>query len=302
MALRYDCGEVITAMVTPMNRFGSIDYDKVEILTNHLIESGSDAILVAGTTGESPTLTNEEEIELVSTVKRAAANRAKVILGAGSNSTETAIEFSKMAQKEEVDAILSVVPYYNKPNQRGIIEHFSAVAKSTTLPIILYNIPSRTGVSMEPQTVAYLAQNFENIVGVKQSCPDMDKITELKLLCPNDFAVYSGDDSLTLPMLSLGAHGVISVASHLFGSEIKSMIRNFKTGEVLAARNMHKVLYPVFKGLFMAPNPTPAKAALAYRGIIEDHVRKPLVTLTEDEKIELFKIVDRVRKELSEEG
>lgn len=302
MALRYDCGEVITAMVTPMNRFGSIDYDKVEILTNHLIESGSDAILVAGTTGESPTLTNEEEIELVSTVKRAAANRAKVILGAGSNSTETAIEFSKMAQKEEVDAILSVVPYYNKPNQRGIIEHFSAVAKSTTLPIILYNIPSRTGVSMEPQTVAYLAQNFENIVGVKQSCPDMDKITELKLLCPNDFAVYSGDDSLTLPMLSLGAHGVISVASHLFGSEIKSMIRNFKTGEVLAARNMHKVLYPVFKGLFMAPNPTPAKAALAYRGIIEDYVRKPLVTLTEDEKIELFKIVDRVRKELSEEG
>lgn len=302
MALRYDCGEVITAMVTPMNRFGSIDYDKVEILTNHLIESGSDAILVAGTTGESPTLTNEEEIELVSTVKRAAANRAKVILGAGSNSTETAIEFTKMAQKEEVDAILSVVPYYNKPNQRGIIEHFSAVAKSTTLPIILYNIPSRTGVSMEPQTVAYLAQNFENIVGVKQSCPDMDKITELKLLCPNDFAVYSGDDSLTLPMLSLGAHGVISVASHLFGSEIKSMIRNFKTGEVLAARNMHKVLYPVFKGLFMAPNPTPAKAALAYRGIIEDHVRKPLVTLTEDEKIELFKIVDRVRKELSEEG
>lgn len=302
MALRYDCGEVITAMVTPMNRFGSIDYDKVETLTNHLIKNGSEAILVAGTTGESPTLTNEEEIELVSTVKRAAANRAKVILGAGSNSTETAIEFTKFAQKEEVDAILSVVPYYNKPNQRGIIEHFSAVAKSTTLPIILYNIPSRTGVNMEPKTVAYLAENFENIVGVKQSCPDMDKITEMKLLCPNDFAIYSGDDSLTLPMLSLGAYGVISVASHLFGSEIKSMIRNFKTGEVLAARNMHKVLYPVFKGLFMAPNPTPAKAALAYAGIIEEHVRKPLVTLTEDEKIELFKIVDRVNKELSEEG
>ena len=300
MVLRYDCGEVITAMVTPMNRFGSIDYDRVESLTNHLIEHGSDALLVAGTTGESPTLTNEEEIELVSTVKRAAANRAKVILGASSNSTETAIEFTKFAQKEEVDAILSVVPYYNKPNQRGIIEHFSAVAKSTTLPIILYNIPSRTGVNMEPKTVAYLAENFENIVGVKQSCPDMDKITEMRMLCPNNFAIYSGDDSLTLPMMSLGAHGVISVASHLFGSELKSMIRNFKTGDVLAARNMHKILYPVFKGFFMAPNPTPIKAALAYRGIIEDYVRRPLVTLTEDEKIELFKIVDKVSEELSE--
>ena len=174
MVLRYDCGEVITAMVTPMDKSGKIDYDKVEDLTKYLIENGSDAILVAGTTGESPTLTNEEEIELVSTVKRAAAGKAKIILGAGSNSTETAVEFSKFAQKEEVDAILSVVPYYNKPNQRGIIEHFSAVAKSTTLPIILYNIPGRTGVNMEPKTVAYLAETFENIVGVKQSFPDMD--------------------------------------------------------------------------------------------------------------------------------
>lgn len=302
MVLRYDCGEVITAMVTPMDKSGKIDYDKVEELTKYLIENGSDAILVAGTTGESPTLTNEEEIELVSTVKRAAAGKAKIILGAGSNSTESAMEYSKFAQKEEVDAILSVVPYYNKPNQRGIIEHFSAVAKSTDLPIILYNIPGRTGVNMEPKTVAYLAENFKNIVGVKQSFPDMDKITELKMLCPEDFAIYSGDDSLTLPMLSLGAHGVISVASHLFGSEIKSMIRNFKTGEVLAARNMHKKLYPVFKNLFMSPNPTPVKAALANKGIIEDYVRKPLVTLTDDERISLLTVVNGVKEELSEQG
>ena len=247
-------------------------------------------------------MTNEEEIELVSTVKRAAANKAKIILGAGSNSTESAIEYSKFAQKEEVDAILSVVPYYNKPNQRGIIEHFSAIAKSTTLPIILYNIPSRTGVMMEPKTVAYLASTFENIVGVKQSCPDMDKVTEMRILCPDDFSIYSGDDSLTLPMLSLGVRGVISVASHLFGSEIKSMIRNFKTGEVVAARNMHKKLYPVFRALFMAPNPTPVKAALAYKGIVDEYVRKPLVTLTEDEKIELFRVIDSVKKELSEES
>ena len=302
MTLRYDCGEVITAMVTPMDKTGAIDYDKVEALTKHLISTGSDILLVAGTSGESPTLTNEEEIELVSTVKRAAANKAKIILGAGSNSTESAIEYSKFAQKEEVDAILSVVPYYNKPNQRGIIEHFSAIAKSTTLPIILYNIPSRTGVMMEPKTVAYLASTFDNIVGVKQSCPDMDKVTEMRILCPDDFSIYSGDDSLTLPMLSLGVRGVISVASHLFGSEIKSMIRNFKTGEVVAARNMHKKLYPVFRALFMAPNPTPVKAALAYKGIVDEYVRKPLVTLTEDEKIELFRVIDSVKKELSEES
>ena len=302
MALRYDCGEVITAMVTPMDKSGNIDYDKVETLAKHLINSGSEAILVAGTSGESPTLTNEEEIELVSTVKRAVANKAKIILGAGSNSTQSAVEYTKFAQKEEVDAILSVVPYYNKPTQRGIVEHFSAIAESTRLPIILYNIPSRTGVNMLPETVAYLAEKYSNIIGVKQSCPDMDMVSEMKMLCPDDFVIYSGDDSLTLPMVALGAHGVISVASHLFGSEIKSMIRNFKSGEYIAARNMHKTLYPVFKKLFMAPNPIPVKAALEYKGIIESYVRKPLVTLTDEEKIELFKVIDRVKSELSEEG
>ena len=146
---------------------------------------------------------------------------------------------AKTAQKEEVDAILSVVPYYNKPSQRGMIEHFSAIAEAVDLPIILYNIPSRTGVTMQPQTVAYLAGKYDNIVALKQSCPDLDMVSELKLICPEDFVIYSGDDSLTLPMLSLGANGVISVASHLFGSEIKSMIRNFKTGNPAAAQNMH---------------------------------------------------------------
>ncbi len=302
MALRYDCGEVITAMVTPMEKSGAIDYDKVESLAAHLISSGSDAILVAGTTGESPTLTNEEEIELVNSVKRAVANKAKIILGAGSNSTASAIEYTTFAQKEEVDAILSVVPYYNKPNQKGMIEHFSAIAESTDLPIILYNIPGRTGVNMLPETVAFLAEKYNNIVGLKQSFPDMDKVTELKMLCPENFVIYSGDDSLTLPMLSLGAHGVISVASHIFGSEIKSMIRNFKSGELIAARNMHKKLYPVFRKLFMAPNPVPVKSALAYKGLIHDYVRKPLAVLSDEEKIELFKIIDSVKAELSEEG
>lgn len=295
---RFDCGEVITAMVTPMDSKGKIDYDTVEKLAKYLIENGSDALLVAGTTGESPTLTNEEERELVSTVKRAAQNKAKIILSAGSNCTQTAVEFSKNAQKEEADAILSVVPYYNKPNQVGLIDHYSEIAKATDLPIILYNIPSRTGISIEPSTVAYLASTFENIVGIKQSFGDMDKVTEIRSYCPDNFAIYSGDDSLTLPMLSLGARGVISVASHLFGKEIKSMIRNFKTGDVLAARNMHKKLYPVFRQLFMAPNPIPVKAALKYKGLIEEYVRKPLINLSEDEKIVLFRVIDQVKQEL----
>ncbi|MCI1273633.1 MAG: 4-hydroxy-tetrahydrodipicolinate synthase [Clostridiaceae bacterium] len=299
MPLRYDAGEVITAMVTPMNSAREIDYDKAEELAKYLVSNGSDALLVAATTGEGPTLSYDEELELLSTVRRAVAGRAKVIMNAGSNSTETAVKTAKLSEKEEVDAILSVVPYYNKPNQEGMYEHFASVAKSTKLPIIIYNIPSRTGVNILPQTVAKLANDFKNIVAVKQSYPDMDAITELKLECPEDFSIYSGDDSLTLPMMSLGARGVVSVASHLFGKELKSMIRNYKTGEYYAAVNMHKKLYPVFRKLFMAPNPVPVKAALAHKGLIEEYVRRPLVELSDKEKKELFKVVDGFKSELT---
>ena len=292
--MRYDAGEVITAMVTPFNEKREVDYDKVEALAYQLANTGSDAILVTGTTGEAPTLTYDEEIEILCSTKRAVNRQAKVIMGTGSNSTETAVKTAKMAEKEGADAILSVVPYYNKPSQNGMIEHFSAVAEAVDLPVILYNIPSRTGVNMSAETVKTLARKHENIVALKQSFGDMDAITEIKSICPHDFAIYSGDDSLTLPMLSLGAHGVISVASHLFGKEIKSMIRNFKTGDVQTAKNMHLKLYPIFKKLFMAPNPVPVKAALAYREIIDDYVRRPLVELTAAEKAELFFVLDSI--------
>lgn len=292
--MRYDAGEVITAMVTPFNEQREVDYEKVESLAFQLANTGSDAILVTGTTGEAPTLTYDEEIEILCSAKRAVNKQAKVIMGTGSNSTETAVKTAKLAEKNDADAILSVVPYYNKPSQAGMIEHFSAVAESVDLPVILYNIPSRTGVNMSVETVKTLARKYENIVALKQSFGDMDVISELKMTCPTDFAIYSGDDSLTLPMLSLGAHGVISVASHLFGKEIKSMIRNFKTGDAMTARNMHLKLYPIFKKLFMAPNPVPVKAALAYKGIIEDYVRKPLVELTKAEKTELFFVLDSI--------
>lgn len=293
MGLRYDAGEVITAMVTPFTRNCNVDYDRAEALAKHLIENGTDTILVAGTTGESPTLTHEEEVELLCSVKRAVSNKAKVIMGAGSNSTETAIHFAKIAEKEGADAILSVVPYYNKPSQAGIVAHFSAIAESVKLPIMMYNIPSRTGVNMSVETVAELANRHKNIFALKQSFADMDTISELKLACPEDFGIYCGDDSLTLPMLSLGAYGVVSVASHLFGNEIKSMITHFKTGEVKVARNMHAKLYPAFKKLFMAPNPAPVKAALAKDELIHDYLRLPMVSLTNEQKSELFATLNK---------
>lgn len=288
MPKRYDAGEIITAMVTPFNKHKEVDYNGLEILTKHLIQNGSDAILVAATTGESPTLTHEEELEILATVKRANQNRVKIIMNTGSNSTQTAIRMSKAVEKEGADALLSVVPYYNKPSQEGIIAHFSAIAESTKLPIILYNIPGRTGVNMSVETIATLANKYSNIVGLKQSHNDLDVISELKLACPENFVIYSGDDSLTLPMLALGVDGVVSVASHLYGKELKTMIHNFKTGNYNVAKNMHLKLYPVFKKLFMAPNPVPIKAALEKAGIIQEHVRLPLVPLTPEQKAELY--------------
>lgn len=298
MTIRYDAGEVITAMVTPFNEKREIDYPAVERLAKHLVNTGSDAILVAGTTGESPTLTHEEEYELLYAVKGTVSGSAKVIMGAGSNSTRTAVDVTKKVESLGADAILSVVPYYNKPNQQGMIEHFGAIAKSTNLPIILYNIPSRTGVNMLPQTVAFLAKEYSNIVALKQSNSDLDLISELKAQCPKDFAIYCGDDSLTLPMLSLGAHGVISVASHVVGEEIKSMIHNYKSGQVKAARNMHQMLFPLFKKLFMAPNPVPVKAVLSRLKLIENYVRRPLFELNEIERSELFDCLSEVLETL----
>ena len=295
--MRYNAGEVITAMITPFNKDLSIDYKALEKLVNHLIETGSDAILVAGTTGETPTLSHEEEVELFKFVKKVVNGRVKIIMGAGSNSTQTAVESSKRAKELGADAILTVVPYYNKPSQKGMYEHFSAIAKAVDLPIILYNIKGRTGVDMQPKTIAKLAHEFKNIVAVKQSNSDLDLISDMKKLCPEDFAIYSGDDSLTLPMLALGVHGVISVASHIEGKKIKEMITNFKNGNVKEALKLHLYLYPLFRKLFMAPNPVPVKAALARHGIINEYVRLPLVVLDEDEKKELFSVTDSYKAE-----
>ena len=296
MAIRFDAGEVMTAMATPFNKNLEVDFAAAEKLAKHLVNNGSDAVLVAGTTGESPTLSNEEELELVKVVKKAVGSKAKIILGAGSNCTATAVEMSKKAQTHGVDAILSVVPYYNKPSQRGLMEHFGAIAKSVDIPVILYNIPGRTGINMLPETIAALAKEYSNITAVKQSNSDLDMVSEIILKSPDDFIVYSGDDSLTLPMLSLGAHGVISVAAHFVGNEIKDMITKFKSGNIKGAQSQHYKCLPLFKALFTSPNPTPLKAGLQEWGIISDFVRLPLVTLTKEEKDKLFSVLASYKK------
>lgn len=293
MAMRYDAGEIITAMITPMDKDRNVDYKALAKLVEHLIETGSNAILVAGTTGESPTLTHDEEFEIFKFVKEKVNGRCKLIMGAGSNCTKTAVMATQNAKEAGADAILSVVPYYNKPSQKGLLEHFGTIAESTDLPILLYNIPGRTGITMKPETIATLANKYNNIFAVKQSLADMDVITETRRLCPDDFLIYSGDDSLTLPMVSVGAYGVISVASHIIGSQMHEMLNLYKSGKVKEATDMHLKLYPLFKKIFMAPNPVPVKECLSRMGIIDNYVRRPLVELDEEERNELYSVLEQ---------
>ena len=286
--IRYDAGEIITAMVTPFKKDLSIDFNSLERLVVHLINSGTDTILVTGTTGESPTLTHEEELDILKCTRSAAGGKAKIMMGAGSNSTITAVEFAQNTEKIGADALLSVVPYYNKPNQKGIFEHFSTIAKATSLPIMLYNIPGRTGVMMSPQTIANLARAHRNIFAVKQSAPNIDLVTEIAYDVPDDFVIYSGDDSMTLPILAVGGMGVVSVASHLIGKDIKQMIAAFKAGNNQLAREIHFKNYDFFSGIFTHPNPIPIKALLKDEGIIDcDEVRPPLFKLTDEEIAQL---------------
>ena len=291
--MRFDAGEIITAMITPMDKDRKIDFKALEKLVEHLINTGSESLLVAGTTGESPTLTHDEEVEIFNFVKNVTKGRAKLIMGAGSNCTETAVMATNNAKQCGADAILSVVPYYNKPSQKGLLEHFSTIAKSTDLPILLYNIPGRTGITMKPETIAELAINHKNIFAVKQSIADMDVITETRRLCPEDFVIYSGDDSLTLPMISVGAHGVISVASHIIGKQMQEMLSLYKNGRTQDATKVHLALYPLFKKIFMAPNPVPVKECLKKMGIVENYVRRPLVELDEVERNELYAVLNQ---------
>ena len=273
-------GRLLTAMVTPFDSQGEVDYRQAKTLALALLDSGSDGVVVSGTTGESPTLSKEEKLRLFAEIKSAVDNRGVVVAGTGSNDTKESQEVTGEAEKTGVDACLLVVPYYNCPTQQGLWEHFKKVAQSTALPCIIYNVPSRTVTSLNADTLIKLSQ-VDNIVGVKEASGDLRQIAAIIQKTREDFLVYSGNDSDTFPLLALGGYGVISVASHLVGIQIKGMIDKFLNGEVQEAANIHRHLLPLIHALFIVSNPMPLKWALNYVGFPVGKPRLPLVEADE---------------------
>lgn len=275
-------GPICTAMITPFAKDLEIDYQKVTKLVEYLIENGSDSILVAGTTGESPTLTTEEKLNLFEHVVRVVNKRVPVIAGTGSNDTASSIELTKKATSLGVDAIMLVVPYYNKPTQKGLIAHFKTIAKSTNLPIMLYNIPGRTSINMTVETVVELSK-VSNIVAIKEASGDLNQMGKIIAQTDDTFELYSGDDALALPVMAIGGVGVVSVASHLVGKELKKMLQLYSNGNIIEAASIHRKLLNKFESLFIFSNPVPLKALLKEEGIDMGSVRLPLVELNNEE-------------------
>ncbi len=289
-------GHVVTAMVTPFDAGGQVDYSKAAALAKRLIERGNDGLVIAGTTGESPTLSDEEKIRLFGAVKDAVGSRGKIIAGTGTYDTAHSIHLSKEAHRVGCDGLLLVNPYYNRPSQDGLYAHFRTIAESTPLPVMLYNIPGRTSVNCTPDTIARLAQ-VPNIVAVKEAAGSLDQVSDIRVRTPDSFLIYSGDDSLTLPKLAVGAVGVVSVAGNLVPGEIKKMIKAFFDGQVAEALRIHRRLWPLFKVLFITTNPVPVKTAMRLAGFDCGKVRLPLVDATakEEEQIQaVLKAMDLV--------
>jgi len=270
-------GRLLTAMVTPFDEKGEVNYLQARKLARALINSGSDGLVVSGTTGESPTLFHDEKLKLFSEIKTEIGDKAAIIAGTGSNNTAETIKLTQEAEKIGIDGCLLVVPYYNKPTQDGLYQHFKAIASATKLPCIMYNIPSRAGVNMTADTIVKLSQ-IETIVGIKESSGIIEHTTKVIEETRKDFLVYTGNDSDILPVLSLGGYGVISVAAHLAGNQIKRMIENFISGEVDAAETMFRQFIPLVNALFCVTNPIPVKYAVNYVGL---NVGKPRLPLTE---------------------
>jgi 4-hydroxy-tetrahydrodipicolinate synthase len=280
-------GRVVTAMVTPFDETGKVNYAIAEKLADYLVEHGSDALVICGTTGESPTLSWDEEYQLFQVVKNAVGNRAKILAGTGSNSTTEAIAATTEAAKLGLDGSLQVVPYYNKPPQEGLYAHFKAIAEACPdLPMMLYNIPGRTGQNLLPETVAKLAK-IDNIVAIKEASGSIDQSCQIRCLTDSNFAIYAGDDLLTLPMLTIGGAGIVSVASHLVGEQIQQIVQSFLSGEVATAIDIHLKLFPLFKVLFCTTNPIPIKAALNLQGWQVGGLRLPLFEISETQREEV---------------
>ncbi|GAE36086.1 4-hydroxy-tetrahydrodipicolinate synthase [Halalkalibacter akibai] len=276
-------GHILTAMVTPFDQNGLIDVEKTKELIDYLIANGTDAIVVAGTTGESPTLSNKEKLDLFKLCVEHVNKRVPIIAGTGSNNTSASIDMTKKATDIGVDGIMVVVPYYNKPSQEGMFQHFKKIAESTKLPVMLYNVPGRTGAQLEPKTTIALSK-IKNIVSIKEASGNLEQMAKIITETASDFYLYTGDDANTLPTLSIGGHGVVSVGSHIIGSQMQDMISDFYNGDVKEAALKHRALLPVMNAMFLAPNPTCVKYALNKLGIEVGGVRLPLVSLTNDVK------------------
>lgn len=288
-----DFGRLITAMVTPFDDQRKIHWLEVERLLNSIIEEQkSDSIVVCGTTGESSTLTDEEKSTLFHFMVKKADGRARIIASTGSNDTAYSIQLTKVAEDAGVHGIMLVVPYYNRPTQEGMFRHFEAIARSTPLPIMLYNVPGRTAISLSVDTTLRLAQ-LSNVVAIKE-CAGLEQICKLVTRAPASCKVYSGDDSLTLPALSVGAYGIVSVASHIVGASMKAMIHHYLAGGHQEATRLHHTLFPIFEGLFQYPNPVGIKFALQLLGFPVGNVRLPLVGPDEKEAATLRELVQSI--------
>ncbi len=282
-------GKLITAMITPFTEDDQVNYAEAVKIANYLAETGSDTILLAGTTGESPTLTHEEELTLFKEVKNGLQGKAKVMAGTGSNCTRTAVEMTKKAEALGLDSCLIVVPYYNKPPQEALYQHFKVIAESTALPLMIYNIPGRTSRNMEPETVARLAE-IKNYTAIKEAAGDLLQMKKIRELTNPEFKIYSGDDGLTYDTLKLGGSGVVSVASHLVGSKIKEMINIFPQDQQQAEK-IHNELKELFEVLFITTNPIPVKEAMNMLGYQCGKPRLPLIPLNQKEKETLKEVL-----------
>ncbi|HEY8489958.1 MAG TPA: 4-hydroxy-tetrahydrodipicolinate synthase [Dehalococcoidia bacterium] len=287
-----EIGRLLTAMVTPFDDRGEVDYQQAQRLAVALLESGSDGVVVAGTTGEAPTLSTKEKWRLFVEVRKAVAGRGAVVAGTGNYNTHESIELSREAEQIGVDALLLTVPYYNRPTQEGLYRHFEAIARSTRLPCILYNIPSRTGVNMTAETTVRLAQ-IPNVVGIKEDSGDFRQIATIVEHARGDFRVWSGSDEKTLPVLAVGGYGVVSVAAHLVGTQIKEMMESFLAGRVEEAAAIHRRLLPLVDALFVQTNPIPVKYILNELGF---RVGKPRLPLVEPEQAVGEAIMAEVRR------
>jgi len=276
-------GRLMTAMLTPFTPEGEINESEVKRLVEHLIATGTDTIVVSGTTGESPTLSSDERLSLYKLVKATAAGRAKVLAGTGTNSTADTIANSKAAVQAGVDGLMVVTPYYNKPPQDSLYQHFAAIARQVDLPTLIYNVPGRTACNLLPPTLAKLAA-IDVFFGVKEASGSLDQISEIARTMPENFLIFSGDDSLTLPMMAVGAVGIVSVAAHIVGKEIKHMIESFASGNTAEARRTHLSLMPIFKALFITTSPIPLKWAMNELKLPAGSLRPPLYEMGPSEQ------------------